>query len=82
MSENRDTGTPALPRREGADALAEALIETLARDFEKHGATVIGCLRESDPKSYLAVVSRFVPPPEGRGMLVVNTLIDLGGQRD
>ena len=83
MSETRDTGAPA-PCREGVvdDALADMLIDTLIKDFREHGATVVATLRQTDPKGYIATIGRFVSTNDSRGLLVVNTLIDLRGRRD
>jgi hypothetical protein len=61
--------------------LARDVLGCLIKDFEDHGADAVARLRESDPKTYLAMITRLIPGAsrDGDGGLVVRTVIDLGG---
>lgn len=64
---------------EASAELAEKVLGTMGQDFQDHGAAVVAQLRESDPKSYLTLLCRFVPSGgrDGATSVTVHTSIDL-----
>jgi hypothetical protein len=43
------------------DALNEAFLRALLKDFHEHGAAAIATCRETKPEAYIAAISRLLP---------------------
>tara|TARA_R110000868_G_scaffold410169_1_gene697420 strand:- start:1801 stop:2154 length:354 start_codon:yes stop_codon:yes gene_type:complete len=55
------SGNPIGRPKGSKNKLSEQFVAALQADFEQHGADTIAVVRQTDPGTYLRVISRLVP---------------------
>jgi hypothetical protein len=55
------SGNPGGRSKGARTKLSDAFIRILARDWEKHGESVVSRVRESDPATYMRVIAGLLP---------------------